>query len=450
MTKTRSGERRPSRVARLYSESPKQGEHRSAAQRDRDRLLYTSAFLRLAEVTQVVAPTNAHVFHNRLTHSLQVAQVGRRIAEVLLTLQKAETRRVGGLDPDAVEASCLAHDIGHPPFGHIAEQELNTLASAAGLRDGFEGNAQSFRIVTQLAFRTTGNPGLNLSCATLGGILKYPWTRGTTGKHAKKWGAYDSELHEFQWVRSRMPLGQEQRTLEAELMDWADDVTYSIHDLEDFYRAGRIPLHLLSKRKEADERERFYSEVFTRRAEEDGVWRLYGEQELREAFEAVVGVFDINEPYAGTQAHRSRLRRFTGYWIGEYINAIRVNAKLKDGQRFVVIDPKAEKQVAMLKELTWHYVITDPAIAAIQHGQRRIIRELFDVFSSAVSGSNFDLALFPNYYREKLSKVANELRQERLRLVVDLISGMTERQAAAMCHRLTGTIAGSPFETILH
>lgn len=445
MTKTR-----PNRVTRLYSETRKEGEHRSPAQRDRDRLLYTSAFLRLAEVTQVVAPTNAHVFHNRLTHSLQVAQVGRRIAEILLATQRSEIRKVGGLDPDAVEASCLAHDIGHPPFGHVAEQELNTLASEAGLRDGFEGNAQSFRIVTQLAFRTTDNPGLNLSCATLGGILKYPWGRGDKGKHAKKWGVYDSELSEFKWVRSRIPLGAEQRTLEAELMDWADDVTYSIHDLEDFYRAGRIPLHLLSKRKEADERERFFREVFKRRAGEDGVWKLYSEQELREAFEAVVGVFDINEPYAGTQTHRARLRRFTGYWIGEYINAIRVNSRLQHHARFVVIDPKAEKQVAMLKELTWHYVITDPAMAAIQHGQRRIICELFKVFSSTVSGSNLDLALFPNYYREQLDKRADRPSHERLRLVVDLISGMTERQAAAMCHRLTGTRTGSPFETILH
>src|SRR6478609_9031210 len=135
------------RVRRFHDNAPNpEGDYRAPSQRDRDRVLYSSSFRRLAEVTQVVAANSGYVFHNRLTHSLQVAQVGRRIAEKLNLLQP-ETKEF--VDPDVVEAACLAHDLGHPPFGHIAEQKLNELAGAD--IDGFEGNAQSFRIVTRLS-----------------------------------------------------------------------------------------------------------------------------------------------------------------------------------------------------------------------------------------------------------------------------------------------------------
>src|SRR5262245_24256313 len=132
------------RNKRRHSEKENaEGDDRSPAQKDRDRIVYTSAFRRLAKVTQVVAADNGHVFHNRLTHSLQVAQVGRRLAEKLARKSQDVIDRAEGLDPDIVEAACLAHDLGHPPFGHIAEEELNDLAGMS--IDGFEGNAQSFR-----------------------------------------------------------------------------------------------------------------------------------------------------------------------------------------------------------------------------------------------------------------------------------------------------------------
>jgi dGTPase len=118
---------------------------RSEAQRDRDRILYAAAFRRLADVTQVVSASEGPVFHNRLTHSLEVAQFGRRLAEKLVKDNYLAAEAVGGIDPDVVEAACLAHDIGHPPFGHVAEQELEELVTKAGVRSGFEGNAQSFR-----------------------------------------------------------------------------------------------------------------------------------------------------------------------------------------------------------------------------------------------------------------------------------------------------------------
>lgn len=146
-------------------------DYRLAAQIDRDRILYTPALSRLAEITQVVAADRGYIFHNRLTHSLKVAQLARRIAEKLQA-QPAEIQALGGLDPEVAEAAALAHDLGHPPFGHIAEQELDSCARRAGLKDGFNGNAQSFRIVTKLAVGDGVSPdgvplvGLNLTRAT--------------------------------------------------------------------------------------------------------------------------------------------------------------------------------------------------------------------------------------------------------------------------------------------
>ena len=205
----------------------KASDNRLAFQRDRDRILYTTSFRRLARVTQVVSSDEGHVFHNRLTHSLQVAQVGRRIAE---KLRREHVPPRVDIDPDVVEAACLAHDIGHPPFGHIAESELNTIAKEHGLKDGFEGNAQSFRIVTRLAMGSTGN-GLNLTRATLNGILKYPWRHGQNPEILDKWGVYDSDVEIFDWARELGPAPL-QKSIEAELMDWSDDVTYSVHDVD--------------------------------------------------------------------------------------------------------------------------------------------------------------------------------------------------------------------------
>jgi dGTPase len=141
----------------LYADRPR--DQRTETQRDRDRLLYCSAFRRLAEVTQVVSAAEGHVFHNRLTHTLKVAQIARRLSEHLASRQEGVAKAIGGPDADAAETAALAHDLGHPPFGHVAEKELDSLVKS-NFPDGFEGNPQSFRIVTKLAVRKTDSPGL--------------------------------------------------------------------------------------------------------------------------------------------------------------------------------------------------------------------------------------------------------------------------------------------------
>jgi dGTPase len=216
------------------------GDQRNSFERDRDRVLYSSAFRRLAGITQIVRAGESDVFHTRQQHTMKVAQVGRRLAEMLIK-QQAELSATAGLHPEVVEAAALAHDLGHPPFGHIGEHTLNELVVSHGDDNGFEGNAQTFRIVTKLAIRFFNADGLDLCRATLAACLKYPWFRDVTDpSRTTKWGAYDVDREDFLFARA-MNLSHNEKTVEAQLMDWADDIAYSVHDLEDFHRCGVIP-----------------------------------------------------------------------------------------------------------------------------------------------------------------------------------------------------------------
>lgn len=209
-------------------------DQRNQAQKDRDLILYTTELRRLAESTQIVSAEEGHVFHNRLTHSLEVAQIARRISEFVVRTQGKqihsiveETGDIGYLThPDIAEASALAHDLGHPPFGHLAEKTLRELIQFDG---GFDGNAQTFRIICKLCSVKQSSHGLNLTRATLNGILKYPWLYDTAGdKSRKKWGCFRTEKEYFDFAREHVvDDGQARKTVDAEIMDWADDIAYS-------------------------------------------------------------------------------------------------------------------------------------------------------------------------------------------------------------------------------
>ncbi len=423
----------PARDQRLHSESStKLGDGRSASQRDRDRLIYSSAFRRLAEVTQVIAANSGYVFHNRLTHSLQVAQVGRRLAEKLLREQpEAHIASKGfpAIDPDVVEAAALAHDLGHPPFGHIVEKQLDQLASSFG---GYEGNAQSFRIICKLAFHSPHYLGLDLTRATLAAVLKYPWLRDENEQKRNKWGAYESERDDFKFARQFHP-NQFEQTAEALLMDWADDITYSVHDLEDFYRAGRIPLHLLSN-ADSREREYFRQNVLDRHGRPDGNKNVVARiDELLEKLRDLLVATGPTEAFRGSQKQRSELRNFTGSLIHRYVAS--VHWSTDGGIPRPTVGSEYRDEVLMLKELTWTYVIEDPALAMQQVGQKNMIGGLHEVYQNA-SQSRPDWKIFPAYYQEQLAKAQNE--DERSRTCIDLIAGMTETQVHRLYARITG------------
>jgi dGTPase len=414
-------------------------DYRTPAQIDRDRILYSTSLARLAEVTQVVAAERGHVFHNRLTHSIKVAQLARRLAEKLLQEQPREAELLGGLDPDVAEAAGLAHDLGHPPFGHTAENTLNHLVKVRGkLRDGFEGNAQSFRIVTRLsvsdALPKSGRPtigGLNLTRATLNAVLKYPWVCGDNPNKRTKWGAYFSERDVFEWTRRRQPFGGIAKAIEAELMDWADDITFAIHDLIDFFCAGQIPLERLADPEGRLERAAFFGEVFTRCPELN-----QRSSDFEEAFGAIVDMFAIDRRYVGSVRQRRHLWRLSTVLISRFVEAIRL--RTDPGEPPVHIEEYAKDEIRVLKELTWHYVILRHELAADQRGQQRIVEGLFDILSEAARNEK-EWKLFPFDVKERLAG-ARAQGLSLTRVVTDYISSMTEKEAGRQFRALNGAV----------
>lgn len=413
---------------------------RSQSQRDYDRILYSSAFQRLGAITQVTAREVGRPFHTRLTHTLKVAQVGRRSAERLKNMLKdgelegSAAALVGVLDVDATEAAALGHDIGHPPFGHLAETVLNDAAREAG---GFEGNAQSFRVLARLALRAPYE-GLDLSRRTLNGVLKYPWPVSYEHhKRGRKWGVYSSDEDAFDDVRA-FSVGRE-RSIEACLMDWADDITYAVHDLDDFTRAGLIPLDQLAS--DPRERERLAERLQQNRREGDpDPGALLGA--LYDALRHV----DLQGTYDDRVMQRVGLRSLGSMLITQYIDALSV-VPVDDKHAAIQINPEARLQVEALKQLTWEYVIRRPSLAVIQHGQAHVVRRLWNWYREAAEDKG-DRRLIPPQYQTRLAAIKGaESEAGKIRLVTDLVAGMTERTAIELYGRMMGVSPGSVLDT---
>ena len=422
------------RNARFPAETASEGgtrpDSRTHSQRDRDRILYSSVFRRLAGITQVTSPTASGSGHNRLTHALKVAQVGRRMAENLLrnfpALNPAQaTDPLICIDPDVVEAAGLAHDLGHPPFGHVAEEALNELALSHGCQDGFEGNAQSFRIVVALEVGAAPHDtGLGLTRATLNSLLKYPEMRKLDGALRQKFGAYRSEQGVFDW--SRRQQCPRSKTLEAQIMDWADDITYAAHDLEDFYRRNAIPTDRLATDKKEQE---LLSEGMFRR----GKITISQGKEYTDLLARIAPSLLPKEKYAGKIAQRKTVRALVSFWIARWINATTIeNGVLK------MDPPSVASEVLLVQQLTWQYVIEDPTLRALQKYQIRMVRRVFDALEETRKKESLDksregagaseFGLIPPSYIERIQEAETE--PEKTRAILDLVASMGEEQVS--------------------
>ena len=419
---------------RLHDEDPPA--IRSEAQRDRDRILYSSAFLRLGHVTQVAPPEVGHTFHSRLTHSLKVAQVARGLAQRFKTLSargelgSSSGRLVDALDEDATEAAALAHDLGHPPFGHLAERVLQRQSS--GGQASFEGNAQSFRIVTRLALRSVDISGLNLTRRTLNGLLKYPWLHAEEPpERAEKWGAYDGDEDYFNWVREGTKKGT--RTLEAELMDWADDVTYAVHDMDDFHRAGLVPLdRLISDRLER----KAFKDYLQERYKIDGVRVAQAADRLLDGF-----IYSVGTRFAGRAEERVNLRALGSDLISRYIEAVSLTDIPTSRDVMLEISEDIKDEVTAMKALTWFYIIDRPSLAVIQRGHERIIEALYEMYHEAMDKGK--LAVFPPSAVERVEQAQGKGDAAKERVVIDLIASMTEASATEIYREHLGVTPGS-------
>jgi len=385
------------------------GQGRSPFERDRARVLHSAAFRRLAAKTQVHTAGSDDFLRTRLTHSLEVAQIAREMGARL------------GCDPDVVDVAGLAHDLGHPPFGHNGEEALDTVARECG---GFEGNAQTLRVLTRLEAKIDG-AGLNLTRASLDATCKYPWQR-SDGR--RKFGVYTDDAEIFAWVRAGVP--GEIRCLEAQVMDWADDVAYSVHDVEDGVFGGYIPFGRLLA--DAEERASLCADVAA----------AYSGETPADLAEVLADL--LADPtlaplagYDGSYRAQAALKGATSVQIGRFVAAAVEATKVASGEgqlrRYdadLVVPRPIRAQCALLKGMALRYVMRRTGAATWYEDQRQILTDLVHLLVAGAP-DRLDPIFAP------LWKAAPD-DASRLRVVIDQVASLTDPAAVAWHQRLSG------------
>ena len=405
----------PDDSERWIAEPPKRA-GRTEFQRDRARVLHSSALRRLAAKTQVVEVGSGDFPRTRLTHSLECAQIGREFGAAL------------GCDPDLVDAACLAHDLGHPPFGHNGESALAAFAAGCG---GFEGNAQSLRLLTRLEAKVPG-AGLNLTRATLDATLKYPWP-ARPGQ--AKFGVYADDAGVFAWIREGAPPGKQ--CLEAQVMDWADDVAYSVHDVEDGLQAGLITLGALRDRAER-------KAVAGLTAADYCAPGSVTADELCEVFAELIELPCWPSSFDGSLPALAALKNLTSELIGRFCGsaqratlaavpapgggAAARGAGLTRYAADLIVPRRTRLECALLKGITAQYVMSRAGASQSQARERELITELA---AAVLEGAP---ATLDPVFRPGFAAAGSD--QERLRVAVDQIASLTDTSAIAWHRRL--------------
>ncbi|MGV0868476.1 deoxyguanosinetriphosphate triphosphohydrolase [Corynebacterium kalidii] len=380
--------------------------------RDRARVLHSAALRRLADKTQVVGPGSGDTPRTRLTHSLEVGQISRGIGKTL------------GVDPDLADLAGLTHDIGHPPYGHNGERALDEAAASCG---GFEGNAQTLRILVRLEPKTVRpdgqSHGLNLTRASLDAACKYPWgPTAPDGTARRKYSCYADDLDVLAWIRDGAPEGRQ--CLEAQIMDWSDDVAYSVHDVEDGIVSGRISLNVL------------WDLVELATLAEKGARAFGGDpEELLDAADRLRRMPPVARAadFHGTLRDLAALKGLTSELVSRFVTASVTAtreahfAPSDDGDGRVplgryaadlVVPAEVKAEVVLLKSLAVLYVMDEHRHLAEQERQRDRIFRVTNYLAQGAPGS-LDLLFRP--WWEAASTDA-----ERLRVVIDQVASLTE------------------------
>ena len=387
-----------------FLDEPAKRPGRTEFMRDRARVIHSAALRRLAAKTQVAVPWENDFQRTRLSHSLECAQIGRELGESL------------GADPDLLETACLSHDMGHPPFGHNGEEALAEVAAPCG---GFEGNAQSFRLLTRIEAKTVDaqakSLGLNLTRASLDAATKYPWTRAD---NPRKFGVYDDDTEIFNWVRQGAPAGR--KCIEAQIMDWSDDCAYSVHDLEDAIFAGQITVKNFD-----NDFDILYTEMV------NGYKSDATKEEVAAALTRLQNLSCWPISFDRTHRALARLKDTTSQLIGRFVLAAELETRKVHGDgplnRYnanLEIPREQKIEVDFLKAVAGHYLINAAASQERYEKQQVVIRELVEMLFEAAPNE-----LDPIF--EDDWKLASS-DSERLRVVVDQIASLTDPGAYAL------------------
>ncbi|MFM8897466.1 MAG: deoxyguanosinetriphosphate triphosphohydrolase [Actinomycetota bacterium] len=387
-----------------FLDEPAKRKGRTEFARDRARIIHSFALRRLAAKTQVAVPWASDFPRTRLSHSLECAQVGRELGAAL------------GADPDLMESACLAHDLGHPPFGHNGEEALAKIAESVG---GFEGNAQSFRLLTRIEAKTVDDDGLsvglNLTRATLDAATKYPWS---ALENSRKFGVYEDDQEIFNWVREDAPIGK--TSMEAQIMDWSDDVAYSVHDLEDALVTGQIDIAALR-----DDLSHLYL-VATQDYLPDMT-----EEEAETSLDALMNLSCWPKEFDRSHRHLARLKDLTSQLVGRFALAAESETREHFGDGDLVrysanlLVPRAQRaEVALLKSMAGHYIIRAEKSQERYATQQQVIVDLVEAVREQAPSS------LESFFLQEWNRATTE--REKMRVVIDQIASLTDVGAYAL------------------